>query len=54
MKDAILEGKLTQIKTTIDPDGQGARLVRFVVMPEDMQHNWPKNAPLGFRGKESQ
>lgn len=47
MADAAKERKLTQLKTTIDPDGKGAKLVRIVVIPEDMDHNWSVNKPLG-------
>lgn len=47
MKDAAIEGKLTQLQTTIDPDGKGVRIVRFIVVPEKMQFTWPKDQPLG-------
>lgn len=53
MKDAVLEGKLTQVKATIDPDGKGTRVVRLVVMPEKMEHNWPKDQPLGTDRKKN-
>lgn len=47
MKDAAIERKLTQLKTTIDPDGKGIRHVRLIIVPEAMDHNWPDYAPLG-------
>ena len=47
MKDAVLEGKNTQLKTIIDPDGKGLRMVRIIVVPEVMEYNWPLYAPFG-------
>jgi hypothetical protein len=47
MKDAALEMKLTQFQTTIDPDGKGMRLVRIVVVPEEMEYRNPDGSPFG-------
>lgn len=48
MMDACINGKLTQLKTTITPDdSKPPMLVRIIVVPEEMEHNWPQNAPLG-------
>jgi hypothetical protein len=47
MKDAAAENKLTQLKTTIDPDGKGPRFVRLIVIPEKMDHDWPYHSPAG-------
>lgn len=41
MKDAATSGSLTQLKTTIDPDGRGVRTVRIIVVPEQMQFQSP-------------
>lgn len=53
MQDAVIEQKLTQIKATIAPDGKNVKVVRIVVMPEAMEHNWPKHQPLGSDPKQS-
>lgn len=47
MMDAAVEKKMTQLKTTIDPDGKGAKYVRLIIVPEDMEHNYPSHSPLG-------
>lgn len=47
MKDAATSGKLTQLKTTIAPDGKKVKIVRLIIIPEEMEHNWPKTQPLG-------
>ena len=47
MMDAAVEQKMTQLKTTIDPDGKGPKRVRIIVVPEDMEHNWHEHSPLG-------
>lgn len=47
MKDAVLEGKLTQLQTQLDPDGGGLKVVRIVVIPEKMGFKWPTYAPAG-------
>lgn len=42
MSDAAVEGKITQLQTTITPEGTTkAKLVRIVVMPEEMDHVRP-------------
>lgn len=52
MLDAVTENKLTQLKTTIqNPKTGKSELVRMVVMPEKMEHEWPKHAPLGTQTK---
>ncbi len=50
MKDAVLEKKLTQIGTQLDPTetGQGPlKRVRIIVVPEEFEHEWPSDRPLG-------
>lgn len=47
MTDAAVEHKLTQLKTTISPDGKKAKLVRIIVIPEEMEFNFPRSQPLG-------
>lgn len=48
MKDAICENKLTQLKTQMEnPETGKLELVRLVIMPEKMDHEWPSDAPLG-------
>lgn len=50
MKDAALEGKLTQLQTQIDPTQTGKgklHLVRLIVVPERMQWTAPPGAPFG-------
>jgi hypothetical protein len=47
MKDAALERKLSQLQTQINADGKGLKVVRIVVIPEEMDHRWPSQAPLG-------
>jgi hypothetical protein len=49
MSDAAVNGKLTQLKTQIDADGKGLKLIRLVVIPERMDHEWPQGAPFGAR-----
>lgn len=36
MMDAAIEGKCTQLQTTISPPGKGSKLVRLVIIPEEM------------------
>jgi hypothetical protein len=36
MMDAAIEGKISQLQTTITPPGQGAKLIRLIVVPEEM------------------
>ena len=47
MADAILEKKLTQFQMTMDPDGKGVRLVRVIVVPEEMEYKAPPGSYLG-------
>lgn len=48
MHDAAIERKLTQLQTTITPGGSGkAKIVRIIVIPEEMDWQWPKDQPLG-------
>ncbi len=50
MKDAAIERKLTQLKIQFDPTETGKgplRQVRIVVIPEEMDYNFPSCAPLG-------
>lgn len=36
MLDAAVEGKCTQMQTTITPPGKSPKLVRIVVVPEEL------------------
>lgn len=48
MMDAAVEHKLTQLQTTITPRGKGhAKIIRIIVVPEEMDFSWPKDQPLG-------
>lgn len=50
MKDAAIERKLSQLKIQIDPTETGKgplKQVRIIVIPEDMDFNFPSYAPLG-------
>lgn len=39
MADAVTEGKIAQLQTTITPEGTTkAKLVRIIVVPEEMDH----------------
>ncbi len=39
MNDAVIEGKITQIQTTITPEGTTkAKLLRIIVVPEEMEY----------------
>lgn len=52
MKDAAGEQKMTQIKATIESPKSGIlKFVRIVVMPEELEYNWPTDAPLGTEKK---
>jgi len=52
MKDAVLEAKITQLKTQLDARGNGKlEQVRIVILPEKMEHNWPSESPLGTERK---
>lgn len=38
MKDAVLNGKITQLQTTMTPEETGkAKLLRIIVVPEEME-----------------
>ncbi len=45
MLDAAVEGKLTQMQTTVTPPGKGTMLVRLVVIPEAM--DFVRGGPTG-------
>lgn len=48
MKDAAIERKLTQLCTQFDPSGKGKlKRVRIVVIPDELDYEWPSTAPLG-------
>lgn len=50
MKDAAIEGKLTQLQTQLDPTETGKgplKVVRIIVIPEKMDFKFPSYAPLG-------
>jgi hypothetical protein len=49
MMDAAVEKKLTQLKTTISPDGKTVKTVRLIVIPEEMDYDFPQ--PLGEEPK---
>jgi hypothetical protein len=52
MKDAVLEAKITQLKTALDARGDGKlEHVRIVVLPERMDYEWPDRAPLGSKAQ---
>jgi hypothetical protein len=51
MRDALREGKLTQLQTQLNPDGKGIGVVRVVIIPEKMDFKWPTYAPLGTKTK---
>lgn len=54
MMDAALERKLTQLQTTITPEGKTkAKIIRIVVIPEEMDRTWPKDQPLGTDAKKN-
>lgn len=58
MKDAALNHKLTQLQTQFDPTegavkGAKLRVVRIVVIPDELDHKWPGYAPLGTPTKEN-
>lgn len=50
MKDAAIERKLTQLAIQLDPTETGKgplKRVRVVIIPDELDHNWPSYAPLG-------
>jgi hypothetical protein len=50
MKDAAIERKLTQLAIQLDPTETGKgplKRVRVVVIPEELDFNFPSYAPLG-------
>lgn len=48
MDDAVNERKLTQLQMQFVPAGQKKlKVVRIVVIPEEMDQKWPSHAPLG-------
>lgn len=54
MYDAALERKLTQLQTTITPEGTSkAKIIRIVVIPEEMDRVWPKDQPFGTDTKKN-
>jgi hypothetical protein len=53
MKDAATERKLSQIQTTISPDGKKAKLVRLIIIPEEMDFVAPKDQPFGTDSKKN-
>lgn len=53
MKDAVIEKKLTQLLTQLDPSGTGKgplTKVRIIVIPDELDHTWPSHSPLGAAG----
>jgi hypothetical protein len=53
MKDAAVERKLSQLQTSISANGGKAKIVRIIVIPEEMDHNFPKDQPLGTDSKRN-
>lgn len=47
MLDAATGGHLTQLQTTITPEGKKSKTVRIIIVPEEMQWKAPKNQPFG-------
>jgi hypothetical protein len=49
MTMAAKEKKLTQLQTTISPDGtrKNMKVVRIIIVPEDMDETFPIDQPLG-------
>lgn len=47
MLDAATERKITQLKTRLDPDGKGMKLIRIIVVPEEMDLDFAIDRPLG-------
>lgn len=47
MTDAAIERKMTQLKTTVAPDGKKTKFVRIIIIPEELDYNWPAAQPLG-------
>lgn len=47
--DAAVEGKITQLQTTITPPGKSAKLVRIIVVPEEM--DFVRGQPTGPFGR---
>lgn len=50
MKDAAVNGELTQLQTQLDPTETGKgplRVVRIIVIPEEMKFKWSSHAPAG-------
>jgi hypothetical protein len=47
MADAVTGDRISQLKTSIDPDGKGVRYCRIIVIPEDIRINFPKDQPIG-------
>ena len=53
MKDAVAERKLTQLQLQFDPTETGRgplKRVRVIVVPDELDHNFPPHAPLGSAG----
>ena len=52
MKDAAVNRKLTQLQTQLDPTegrvpGAKLKVVRIIVIPDELDHKWPTYQPLG-------
>jgi hypothetical protein len=47
MMDAAIEKKMTQFQTTICPDGKEPKIVRVIIVPEEMEHKRPDGKPFG-------
>lgn len=49
MQDAAENGAMTQFQSQINPSGRpgGEKVVRIIVVPEQLPRTWPASAPLG-------
>ena len=54
MERAAAKGELNQIQTVITPQSTGKRrVVRIIIVPEDMDRTWPADQPLGTDEKKN-
>lgn len=53
MKDAAQEKKLCQIQSTMDDGKGGTKIVRIIIIPEEMEYRFPKDQPLGTNPKRN-
>lgn len=53
MKDAVEEGKLTQLQTTISTGLKKVKVVRIIIVPDELDFNFPTDQPLGTDAKRN-